>query len=252
MKIKTLFCIFLILSGTAFGKLDEKLKDNGGYHFRFEGTRYVLTIDVNGNIYFTSKQAEESDKKQAYSQRIRLHYRTHSKDPNDHKYWDFNKMETKIKQGRSSFTLIIQGEMENGTKTVSKLQGDRSKVILMTDMTCPDPYYFHMGFHVPEPPPELEKTGLVVKLTNQKKKITHVCSKVYEKKYYRDQCRQVLVQKRNPLSLIFDSGKAEGYFTVQQHSHNVGGVLNNPFAIYYRGLSSNVWKATKNTFIFSF
>lgn len=252
MTLKTILYTFLLLSGTLFGNLEEKLKDNGGYHFKFEGTRYVLTIDLNGNIYFTSKDAEKKDTKFAYEHRVRLKYRSYAKDKNNHKYWDFNKMETQVKQSKSSFTMIIQGEMENGVKVNSKLQGDRSKVILMTDMTCPDPYYFRMGFHIHEPPAELEKSGLVVKLTNQKKKITHVCSKVYEKQYYRDQCRQVLVQKRTPLSLIFDSGKAEGYFTVKQHSHNVGGVLNNPFTVYYQGLSDNVWEAKKNTFIFSF
>jgi len=250
--IRNLFILITFLfAGSAFGGLEEKLKDNGGHHFKFEGTRYVLTIDVNGNIYFTSKKAEDKDAKYAHTHRIRLKYRSHSRDKKDYKYWDFNKMVTQVKQSKSSFTLIIQGEMENGVKLTSKLQGDRSKVILMTDMKCPDDYYFHMGFHVGTPPEEMKKTGVVVKLTDKKKKITHVCSKIYETKHYKDKCRQVLVQKRNPLSLIFDLGKAEGYFTVQQHSHNTGGVLNNPFSIYYKG-KSNTWQAKKNTFVFSF
>jgi len=245
-----LFFQFLLINAL-FAKLEQPLADNGGYHFKFEGKKYVLLMDTLGNLYFSSKAQEKEDPKEAKKQRILLRYASYKKDQNDQKMYGFIKMETKIVQKSSSFTLIIVGEMESGVQLTSKLEGDASKVVLLTEMTCPENFRFHMGFHVPEALKELESKGLVVKLTNDKNKITHQCDIPYETKYYRDKCRQVLVQQRNPLSLIFDSGKAEGHFAVWQHSHNAGGVLNNPFSIYYMNGSQN-WDASKNAFIFSF
>jgi len=244
-------CLLLIFAAPSFAALETKLKDNGGHHFKFEGKNYVITMDVNGQIFFTSKKLEDKDTKVAKEQRVRLIYRSSFKEKNNFKHFHFNKMKTSVKAKSSSFTLVLIGEMENGVKVSAKLQGDKSKVILMTEMTCPDKYKFNMWFGVPEAPEEYKSRGLVVKLTDKKKKLSHVCSKPYETKYYKDQCRQVMVQNRNALSLIFDAGKAEGYLRVAQHSHHAGSILNNPFTVSYNSPSQN-WDAKKNTFIFSF
>lgn len=251
MKALKIICFLFCLS-PLMANLEKPLKDNGGYHFQFEGTRYVLTMDVQGNIYFMSKKLLKDNPEEAKKQRIRLKFSSREIKPNNFKWVTFNKLETQIKQSSSKFTLTMVGEIEEtGVKFASRIEGSKSKMILITDMTRPDQVSFHMGFHVPEAPEDFSTKGLVVKLSNKKEKLTHVCKVPYETKHYRVQCRQVLVQNRNPLSLIFDSGKAEGYFSVQQHSHHQGGVLNNPFSVYYTNGSQN-WEASKNTFIFSF
>lgn len=250
MRIFRLICILFCLS-PLMAKLEEPLKDNGGYHFQFEGTRYVLTMDVWGNIYFMSKKMLKDNPEEAKKNRIRLGFGSREVKPNNYKWVSFNKLETKIKQSSSKFTLYMIGEMETGVKFKSKIEGSKSKMLLITDMTRPDKVSFHMGFHVPKALEDYSSKGLVVKLSNKKEKLTHVCKVPYETKNYKVPCRQVLVQNRNPLSLIFDSGKAEGHFTVVQHSHHQGGVLNEPFSIYYSNGSQN-WQASKNTFVFSF
>lgn len=252
MKIIKLICFLFCLSPLS-AKLEEPLKDNGGYHFQFEGTRYVITMDVQGNIYFMSKKMLKDDPAKAKKNRILLRFSSREIKPNNYKWVTFNKLETQIKQSSSKFKLTLVGEMEEtGVKFASIIEGSKSKMVLITQMTRPEKVSFHMGFHVPEALEEFSKKGLVVKLSNKKEKITHICKDVYETQHYRVSCRQVLVQNRNPLSLIFDSGKAEGYFTVQQHSHHQGGVLNNPFSIYYNNGGSQNWDPAKNTFIFSF
>lgn len=237
--------------GPLQAKLETKLEDNGGHHFRFEGTRYVITMNTDGDIFFTSKDLEKKDPKKAYAQRIRLGYGSNRKEGKYNKGYRFNEMETRIKQKSSSFALTLQAKMANGVVVTSILEGSRSKVVLKTQTEVPEDCSFHMAFSVPDAPEELESKGLLVKLSNKNEKFTHRCNVPYETEYYRVDCRQVLVQKRNPLSLIFDAGKAEGSFRVVQHSHNAGGVLNNKFGVYYRSKNKN-WVASKNTFVFSF
>ncbi len=239
------------ITAPLFAALEEPLKDNGGYHFRFEGTKYVINMDTQGKVTFSSKKLEKDDPTVAAKNRIRLSFGSREIKPNNFKWVSFNKLKTQIKQSSSKFSIIMVGEMETGVKFASKIEGSKSKVILITDMTRPDEVSFHMGFHVPKAPEDFERKGLVVKLSDKKKKFSHVCKSPYETKNYKVPCRQVLVQNRNPLSLIFDSGKAEGYFTVVQHSHHQGSLLNNPFSIYYNNGEQN-WQAKKNTFVFSF
>jgi hypothetical protein len=152
-------------------KLEEPLKDNGGYHFRFEGTRYVISMDIQGNIYFMSKKQLKDNPTEANKQRIRLRYASREVKPNNYNWVTFNKLETKIKQSSSKFTLYMVGEMETGVKFTSKIEGSRSKMILITDMTRPDKVSFHMGFHVPEASEDFSTKGLVVKLSNKKKSL---------------------------------------------------------------------------------
>jgi len=252
MKFRLFIYLSILFSVTPLlAKLETKLEDNGGHHFRFEGTKYVITMNTHGSIYFTSKSEEKSDTKRAYSQRIGLGYGSHRKEGKYNKGYRFNEMETRIKQSSSSFTLTLQAKMANGVVVTSILQGSKSKVILKTQSEVPEDCSFHMGFSVPKAPEDLKSKGVLVKLSDKKEKFTHRCNVPYETKHYKVPCRQVLVQKRNPLSLIFDAGKAEGSFKVVQHSHNAGGVLNNNFSIYYSSKNKN-WVASKNTFIFSF
>lgn len=245
------FLLFLSYISPLFSQLEEPLQDNGGYHFRFEGSRYVITMNVLGTVYFTSKKLEQQNKSEAFKQRIYLSYASRDTAENNYKVFKFNKMETESKQSSSKFTLLIRGEMETGVKVIAKIEGNKSKVILSTGMTCPDKVSFSMAFHVPQALPELQQKGILMKLSQKGEKFAHACKTLYESKHYSVSCRQVLVQNRNPLDLVFDSGKAEGYFRVVQYSHNQGSDLNNSFSIHYHNWSKN-WDINKNSFVFSF
>ena len=249
MKFYILTLFSLILPLTA--QLEQPLQDHGGHHFQFEGHKYMITMDVNGKISFTSKELFEQDTSMAQNHRMKFRYRSYSKKSDQNKIFEFIKLKTDIEKKFSSFILYLEGEMENGVKVKSKIQGSRNKINVMTEASCPEPYYFRLGFYVGDSPSQLESKSKIIKLTHQQKKSLYHCSNVYPTTYYKQECRQILIQKRNPLDMIFKVNQAEGHFVLVQHSHYAGGHLNNPFVIYYKSPSQN-WNSKKNTITLSF
>lgn len=250
--------VTLTLSGSAKSKLKTPLEDKGGFHFQFSGKKYTFTMTTDGGFIFSSKSEESTGKVKKRGKKkggtdFGLHFDANlrKKDKKDkQEYHRFTSMTTESKVTSSSFSLIVKGSMDCGLNAVLQFKGDQEKMVMIIDAKIPSKYDLDMGFGFPQAVEGFEN-GVLMKITDKKKTVKHPCKDIYETSNYKDRNRQVLLQKRMPLDLVFDVGKSEGSLLVRQHSHNAGGVLNNKFGIHYSNNSTG-WTGKKNTIILKF
>lgn len=229
---------------------ETELKDNGGYHFKFEGKDYIFIMRTNGSYGLYPKDMEGNEAKWDRKEAVNFAYsvvRKSVKGGPDR----FAKIETQPKSSRTSFQLLVKSTTKTGVIVSTIFKGNSREWSVGIASKLPDDAKMGASFSIDKSLPGYEKGVISTVSPKLKKQFTHACKNIYEKDHHKVNLSQVSMKGRVGFNAKIDVKNTEGHLRMLQMSHNIGSTLNNEFRLHYNNNSSN-WSLKKNYLKLSF